>query len=265
MKHLIPNFFDRVGATTHIKNEMIKKGLDPISSLDHSAISDYALGKIHIRLYLHEKQLSFGLIHQLPKFVADNNIKLVIIDSIAALMRFQLDETDDNPNSDDINLHNPVYIKSNGPLSSNPKNWFNERDSKLLLISKSLKNIAYQNNCAVICVNQVTDNFSLDQLYLYQEPQNNLTTQPFISKPNYLKKVAVLGKHWGSSVNTRVFFHLKRSSHNMLRSNDQNNGSSFQLATNNTKNKRWIEGTNIPWKKPTICEFEIDNSGIHSL
>ncbi|PVZ99804.1 hypothetical protein BB558_004163 [Smittium angustum] len=248
MEQLIPLFYRRLGidycsesfsspqkvskSNTNSKNQ--SNDCESRDNIDKYAIRDI-LKKIHIRFYFDKDQLSFGVIHQLPDFVEKNNVKLIVIDSIAAVMRFHYESI-----SSHINNEMELYY---------------ERNEMLISIANSLKKTAFKNNCAVVCVNQVSDKI----LDLNEKLSNFMI--PSTNHNSNLDKTPALGPKWASSVNAQIFLKLKRAnnSSNTI-TNDEVNPESQVSA-----NRRWITGSRIPWAGQETEEFYISGSGIHAV
>ncbi|PVU85313.1 hypothetical protein BB561_006956, partial [Smittium simulii] len=220
LSNLLPNFYNRLSIPGYTLNE-----IDSNCVNNQNNLVENVLKNVHTKLYLSKNQFVFAILYQLADYVERNGIKLLIIDSIAGIMRFGDQE--------------PFTI------SQKDKSWVFDRDKTLFLISTQLKIIATRFSCAVVCINQVSDKFM-------ENSERNVH--------DIVEKIPALGKQWSSMINARILLQLKRS--NISSSVDKIEGG---IVDHLNKNRRWIEAINIPWAYPRKCEFQILNSGIKSI
>jgi RecA/RadA recombinase len=137
--------------------------------------------------------------YQLPLLLQHYNVRLVIIDSVAGNFRYGAGGTASNSASASANngFNNGSNAAEDGGLLASAESTENMRDraKELYEMGSLLKKLAYKYSAVVLCVNQVTSNWSAvdDQMTLQEQQQQQ--------QQQYLPS---LGLTWSQCVNTRI-------------------------------------------------------------
>ncbi|OMH82440.1 DNA repair protein XRCC3-like protein [Zancudomyces culisetae] len=259
--------------------------------------------RIHTKFILERDQFVFMVLYQLEKFISENNIKLVIIDSIAALFRYHSVLAIDEKDEFQKNLHRRECLSN---------------------IGNKLKELASKFDCAIVVVNQVSDYIpgAINTNNTVALPVNTdghaaastgsiKSSPPFHSTGHdssfgnydssgingaiaiFGDKIPALGKVWASCVNSRVFLKVKKSEirvkggydlseyaqHTTAAGNGVGLSNSF-LSTGSfvsvgssfdgsgrdpgRGSSRVMIGSKIPWSRPVCCSIRICSDGVFS-
>jgi hypothetical protein len=162
---------------------------------------------------------------QLPILLSRNKIRLVIIDSIAANFRV-------------------AYSSSNGSTLL-------QRSKELCKLGTKLKEISDHFQLPIVCVNQVSDLFSKNDIRDYTGNKDDNFWEYDYYQKQFLagkgSKIPALGLVWSNTINSRI----------MLSRADRT------LVCNEDNNQRTITLMMAPYAPRRWGEFYIDFEGIH--
>lgn len=155
-------------------------------------------------------------------------VRLIVIDSIAALFRSDFDNT-------------PVELK--------------RRSSLFFKISSKLKALAKRFNLAVLVTNQVVD------LVGPNEGINGLRIGNLVCLHTSGRRVCpALGLAWANCVNSRLF--LSRNEEVIREENEKSNGQSCDFVKKKMRKLYVVFAPHLP---ESSCEFEITREGLFGV
>ncbi|CAG8565434.1 18638_t:CDS:2 [Acaulospora morrowiae] len=165
--------------------------------------------------------------HQLPVLLSRNNIRLVIIDSVTA--NFRTFETSEFPN-------------------------FRQRASEICQLGIQLKEISDRFNAPIVCVNQVSDNFAIED---FEECDDDAHYEYNCYQRQLLigngTKIPALGLTWSNIINIRIMLSRPKR---ILTEEDGSAGDN---------DPRTIALLMAPHAQRRFGEYYIDRHGIHGL
>ncbi|KAJ1780391.1 DNA repair protein rhp57 [Coemansia sp. RSA 2523] len=171
-----------------------------------------------------------ALSYKLPALLSTQQVRLVVIDSIAAHLRFDMEGTE-------------------------PHDFYKQRSSRLMQLGARLKQWAHEYKCAIVCVNQVKDVFGV---------QTSLPVDGDGAESEFKmvrgSKAPALGAVWASVVNARVMLHQRRGMAPNVTHDAEHEVPSHLLRT-----RRWIENVFSPWAPPAQCEVTLGDHGFTAL
>ncbi|CAG8518666.1 14317_t:CDS:2 [Acaulospora colombiana] len=199
---------------------------EKLGGLNGGAVYISTEGNFHLRLSDLETQRNV-LDNQLSILISSNNIRLIVIDSVTA--NFRTFETTEIPN-------------------------FRQRALEISQMGIQLKEISDRFNAPVVCVNQVSDNFIIDETYGEDDSDahyeyNYYQKQLLIGDGT---KVPALGLMWSSVINARIV--LSRPKRFLT-----------EEGSINDNGPRTIALMMAPHAPRRFGEYYIDGSGVHGL
>ncbi|KAJ2798865.1 DNA repair protein rhp57 [Coemansia guatemalensis] len=214
-----------------------------------------------------------ALDYKVPAILSTGRVRLVIIDSIAAHLRFDMESGE-------------------GGFQSS-RNFYKERSSHLMQMGSRFKRWADEYKCAFVCVNQVKDiidDSGPSHGAMGQRPHNlplhgssvasgsELSTEQSLMDSDgefatmaQSKKAPALGPLWASIINARIMLYQRRglAQGDTLRT-EQMPDSSVQQGPAPPpyllRTRRWLENAFSPWAQRAQCEVILDDGGFrHAL
>ncbi|KAJ1742915.1 DNA repair protein rhp57 [Coemansia sp. RSA 989] len=188
------------------------KGMQAASIMQHIQVAE-----------LEDMETMFhALNYKIPALLATGKVRLVIIDSIAAHLRFDLD----------------------GEGSRKSQDFYKERSSLLIQLGAKFKKWAAQYSCTFVCVNQVKDVFQPQSLLRdtndseqsTQASGADLESEFAMVRSN---KAPALGAIWASIVNVRIMLYQRRGLAPSLSDTPEES----RLPEHLLRTRRWIENT----------------------
>ncbi|KAJ3238212.1 hypothetical protein HDU81_008194 [Chytriomyces hyalinus] len=151
--------------------------------------------------------------YHLPVLIRQHGLKLIVVDSVAATLRYGFEDEKNNVVEDDGNA-------KQSKLSST------DRSALIVHLARVLKKIASEFNCAVVCLNQVTAQISgatygniaqviplatgsrhaLEKAFVIDQRSNGSSGNQFSNSNSWGEQALqpALGLLWSSCVNTRI-------------------------------------------------------------
>ncbi|KAJ2838263.1 DNA repair protein rhp57 [Coemansia sp. 'formosensis'] len=214
--------------------------------------------------------------YKVPALLSTGNVRLMIVDSIAAHLRF-------NTSDEDVGQSLMAFYK--------------ERSDSLVSMGAKFKRWANEYNCAFVFINQVTDVFtgghgdgtrsvgytSRPDLSLPGQGSSNdsdSSTELLSSTADMStefaalvtrKKAPALGAVWSNIIDTRIMMYQRRGlAQSEFRLASEAQGDSTDQATieppsHFLRTRRWIENAFSPWAPSAQCEVVLDESGFQHI
>ncbi|KAJ2743890.1 DNA repair protein rhp57 [Coemansia sp. BCRC 34301] len=200
--------------------------------------------------------------YKVPALLSAGNVRLMIVDSIAAHLRFNTSNGD---------------VRQLAPLA-----FYKERSDNLVAMGAKFKRWANEHNCAFVFINQVTDLFVGDngngtaagdfapRQSGANEPGSATSAAGMDAELAAMvtsKKAPALGSVWSNIVDTRIMMYQRRGlapSEFRLVSGAQD-GTADQTPveppSHLLRTRRWIENVFSPWAPNAQCEVVLGSSG----
>ncbi|KAJ2375101.1 DNA repair protein rhp57 [Coemansia sp. RSA 2611] len=204
--------------------------------------------------------------YKVPALLSTGNVRLMIVDSIAAHLRF-------NTSNDN----------SGQSLSA----FYKERSDSLVSMGAKFKRWANEFNCAFVFINQVTDLFTGGNgnggISARLRPGNSNDSDSSTELSSVAdvdsefatvvasKKAPALGSLWSNIIDTRIMMYQRRGlapSEFRLASDAQNNAvdqATIEPPSHLLRTRRWIENVFSPWAPNALCEVVLDKSGFQHI
>ncbi|KAJ2682918.1 DNA repair protein rhp57 [Coemansia spiralis] len=204
--------------------------------------------------------------YKVPALLSTGNVRLMIVDSIAAHLRF-------NTSNDN----------SGQSLSA----FYKERSDSLVSMGAKFKRWANEFNCAFVFINQVTDLFTGGNgnggISARLRPGNSNDSDSSAELSSVAdvdsefatvvasKKAPALGSLWSNIIDTRIMMYQRRGlapSEFRLASDAQNNAvdqATIEPPSHLLRTRRWIENVFSPWAPNALCEVVLDKSGFQHI
>ncbi|KAJ2030553.1 DNA repair protein rhp57 [Coemansia sp. S610] len=204
--------------------------------------------------------------YKVPALLSTGNVRLMIVDSIAAHLRF-------NTSNDN----------SGQSLSA----FYKERSDSLVSMGAKFRRWANEFNCAFVFINQVTDLFTGGNgnggISARLRPGNSNDSDSSTELSSVAdvdsefatvvasKKAPALGSLWSNIIDTRIMMHQRRGlapSEFRLASDAQNNAvdqATIEPPSHLLRTRRWIENVFSPWAPNALCEVVLDKSGFQHI
>ncbi|KAJ1818495.1 DNA repair protein rhp57 [Coemansia sp. RSA 2675] len=204
--------------------------------------------------------------YKVPALLSTGNVRLMIVDSIAAHLRF-------NTSNDN----------SGQSLSA----FYKERSDSLVSMGAKFKRWANEFNCAFVFINQVTDLFTGGNgnggISARLRPGNSNDSDSSAELSSVAdvdsefatvvasKKAPALGSLWSNIIDTRIMMYQRRGlapSEFRLALDAQNNAvdqATIEPPSHLLRTRRWIENVFSPWAPNALCEVVLDKSGFQHI
>ncbi|KAJ1973555.1 DNA repair protein xrcc3 [Dimargaris xerosporica] len=183
------------------------------------------------------------LTYQLPALLTTHNVRLVVIDSITANFRGeQLSHLADH--------HQRAAAAHHGSTSSETQ-YYIRRQRDLLCLAQHLKRCSEAHGVAVVCVNQVSDNF--DAPTMAALPEHHRVPMPI---PRTLATKPALGLSWSQCIHTRITLHR----YDPLVDATDNEFAATRAQTRTSQ--RIVQLVFAPHAPPGVLQFTIDQAGV---
>ncbi|KAJ2459005.1 DNA repair protein rhp57 [Coemansia sp. RSA 2424] len=192
--------------------------------------------------------------YKVPALLSTGNVRLMIVDSIAAHLRF---------NTSDSSVG-----------QSSPFTFYKERSDSLVAMGAKFKRWANEYNCAFVFINQVTDLFAGDNgngsdsaMELPSAANMSAEFDTMVTS----KKAPALGAVWANIVDTRIMMYQRRGlapSEFRLASDIQGEAAGqapVEPPSHLLRTRRWIENVFSPWAPSAQCEVVLDDSGFQHI
>ncbi|KAJ2359423.1 DNA repair protein rhp57 [Coemansia sp. RSA 2618] len=201
-----------------------------------------------------------ALDYKVPALLSTGDVRLVIIDSIAAHLRFDMGADE-------------------GRFDGS-RNFYKERSSHLVQMGARFKRWADQYNCAFVCVNQVKDVFGgrestmppthrRDQeLGTGSEQSTDLSQLDSESEFDTMirsNKAPALGAMWASIINVRIMMYQRRGLVQSDVTHTDPTPPELAPPRHLLRTRRWLENTFSPWAASAQCEVVLDDSGFRHV
>ncbi|KAJ2853565.1 DNA repair protein rhp57 [Coemansia erecta] len=232
------------------------------------------LHNIQVAEFENMETMFHALDYKVPAILASRRVKLVVVDSIAAHLRFNMDTNEDG--------------------RTDSKSFYIERTTHLTSMGARFKRWADEYQCAFICVNQVKDiidsskdtrgpaNLSRSTGHLQGNEASGDSRQDTdmslldmddeFTILTRSKKAPALGALWANIIDARIMMYQRRglvSSDFMQLDSDQiqseANGDQQQPPGHLLRTRRWIENDFSPWAPRAQCEVSLSGSGFQSI
>ncbi|KAJ2775278.1 DNA repair protein rhp57 [Coemansia nantahalensis] len=202
--------------------------------------------------------------YKVPALLSSGRVRLVIVDSIAAHLRFNMD----------------------GDTFDNPRQFYKERSSQLMQMGAKFKRWADEYRCAFVCTNQVTDIIGdpgaggaevrplapahLDRASESGSGLSQADSGGEFAAMSHSRKAPALGAVWANTINVRVMMYQRRG----LAQSDvilahHGSGTPEQHAVapprHLLRTRRWLENSLSPWAPRAQCEVVLDDSGFRHM
>ncbi|KAJ2217884.1 DNA repair protein rhp57 [Coemansia sp. RSA 487] len=235
---------------------------------------DGLLHNIQVAEFENMETMFHALDYKVPAILSSRHVRLVVVDSIAAHLRFNMD-TNENGRTDS-------------------KAFYMERTAHLASMGAQFKRWADEYQCAFICVNQVKDIINPNKV-----PNSPATlsksNRPLLSNDDSnsrqdtdmsllemddeftiltrSKKAPALGALWANIIDARIMMYQRRGlvpgdfrqlddGQNQCESNDGQQR--HQPPSHLLRTRRWIENDFSPWAPRAQCEVTLSDSGFQS-
>ncbi|KAJ2851894.1 DNA repair protein rhp57 [Coemansia brasiliensis] len=197
-----------------------------------------------------------ALNYKIPALLATGKVRLVIIDSIAAHLRFDLGGNESLGKSQDF---------------------YKERSSLLVQLGAKFKKWADQYHCTFVCVNQVKDVFGQPQkqAHLLQKDAASGSEQSTQTSVMDLEnefttmvrsnKAPALGAIWANIINVRIMLYQRRGLTQSQIARNPDASEEAMPPEHLLRTRRWIENTFSPWAPQAQCEVMLDNGGFQHI
>ncbi|KAJ2162866.1 DNA repair protein rhp57 [Coemansia sp. RSA 552] len=194
-----------------------------------------------------------ALYHKVPALLSTGHVRLVVVDSIAANLRFDMDGA--------------------GGSYRSAKDFYRERSAHLVQMGARFKRWAVQYNCAFVCVNQVKDVFSeLTQRPVPPPSDGSVASLSGEDGDGFVgaqrsQKAPALGPVWANIINARVMLYQRRGL-SLLPPGQAPEG---QLADAGCpppgflRTRRWFENAMSPWAPRACCEVVLGDAGFQHV
>ncbi|KAJ2485272.1 DNA repair protein rhp57 [Coemansia sp. RSA 2050] len=204
--------------------------------------------------------------YKVPDLLSSGNVRLMIVDSIAAHLRF-----------------NMSHDNAGQSLSA----FYKERSDSLVSMGAKFKRWANEFNCAFVFINQVTDRFTggngngstgagsrqghSNDSDLNAELSSIANVDNEFAAVVANKKAPALGAMWSNIIDTRIMIYQRRGlapSEFRLASDAQNNAAdqpTIEPPSHLLRTRRWIENVFSPCASSAQCEIVLDESGFQHI
>ncbi|KAJ2780508.1 DNA repair protein rhp57 [Coemansia javaensis] len=202
-----------------------------------------------------------ALDYKVPALLSTGRVRLVIVDSIAAHLRFDMD----------------------GGYEDAAR-FYKERSSHLMQMGAKFKRWADEYRCAFVCINQVTDvvgsggggdddRQQSQRLAADHTPESGADASLADSDGEFEavalgRKAPALGAMWANIINTRIAMHQRRglAQSDILRPEPGPGPGDQQAAPAGPprhllRTRRWLENVFSPWAPCAQCEVVLDDGG----
>ncbi|KAJ2448651.1 DNA repair protein rhp57 [Coemansia sp. RSA 2336] len=212
--------------------------IDPFVSRVHTSMPTHqVMQRVQVAELEDMESMFHALNYKIPALLDAGKVRLVIVDSIAAHLRFDLD--------------------GEGEQS---RDFYKQRSSLLVQLGAKFKKWAAQYNCTFVCVNQVKDVFRPHSPGRQDTHDSEQSVQA--SGENEFtvvrsSKAPALGAIWANIVNVRIMLYQRRG---------LSSASSQPLPPEHLlRTRRWIENAFSPWAPQAQCEVVLDDGGFRHI
>ncbi|KAJ1645121.1 DNA repair protein rhp57 [Coemansia asiatica] len=229
-----------------------------------------AMQRVQVAEFEDMETMFHAMEYKLPALMSSGSVRLVVVDSIAAHLRFGSGEV------------------------SGQMQFYKHRSAKLVALGAKLKLWATKYQCAIVCTNQVKDIISEDAGPLLaaksstdggvdDEVEDGDAGLAFSSGGG--RKAPALGSMWANIIDARIMMYQRRG---MVLPEGLPEGFQPLLGPLNTaeqpsalgaaaagsqvdpprhlmRTRRWLENAFSPWAPHAQCEVFLDESGFHHI
>ncbi|KAJ2714611.1 DNA repair protein rhp57 [Coemansia spiralis] len=242
---------------------MIDPFLERVCGEQHLAGHLADAGEVLRRIQVGELEDMETMFHALgskvPALLSTGRVRLVIVDSIAAHLRFDMD----------------------GGAFENPQQFYKERSSQLMQMGANFKRWADEYRCAFVCTNQVTDVIGdadmrpplpghLDRASESGSGLSNMDSDGEFHTVARSRKAPALGAVWANTINVRVMMYQRRglAQSDVLLAHPGSDMPEQQAVApprHLLRTRRWLENSLSPWAPRAQCEVLLDDSGFRHV
>lgn len=190
---------------------------------------DELLDRMHVAEFEDMETMFHAMDYKIPALLSTGKVQLVVVDSIAAHLRFSDQDSD------------------------NSMEFYRERSERLISMAAKCKRWASEYSCAFLFINQVSDSFAEEQGGSNGVSDMSVVDTDVDGEHNMMamvpRKVPALGSTWANIVDMRIMMYQRRGIH----------GATEDVL----RTRRWIENDFCPWAPRSTCEVKLDESGFH--
>ncbi|KAJ1858065.1 DNA repair protein rhp57 [Coemansia sp. RSA 486] len=224
-----------------------------VSRCSESVAND-AMRRMQVAEFDDMQTLFHAMEYKLPALLGSNNVSLVVVDSIAAHLRF----------SDTAGV-------------SEQTGFYKQRSVQLVSLGAKLKLWATKYKCAIICTNQVKDIINDDNKpSLVSASSTEISTgDDEFSAIAGGGKAPALGSVWANIIDARIMMYQRRGlvlPDDELRRPDtmestvgRVDGQQVDPPRHLMRTRRWLENQFSPWAPRAQCEVVLDEAGFHHV
>ncbi|KAJ2558092.1 DNA repair protein rhp57 [Coemansia sp. RSA 1933] len=236
------------------------------------------LQNIQVAEFENMETMFHALDYKVPAILSSRRVRLVVVDSIAAHLRFNMETSEDG--------------------GADSRSFYIARTTHLTSMGARFKRWADEYQCAFICVNQVKDAFDSDKgahsLATLGRSTGHLTggngsndarqdtDMSLLDMDDEFtiltrsKKAPALGVLWANIIDARVMMYQRRglvpgdfrqldSGQNQSNLDYDQQQQQQQPPSHLLRTRRWIENDFSPWAPRAQCEVSLSESGFQSI
>ncbi|KAJ1736103.1 DNA repair protein rhp57 [Coemansia biformis] len=244
------------------------------SPSSHIGGADEFLRRIQVAELDDMETMFHALDYKVPALLSTGRVRLVVIDSIAAHLRFDMDGGE-------------------GGFDGS-RSFYRERTSHLVQMGAKFKRWADEYRCAFVCINQVTDiigrnggsegNSAGQRPLLRPSPESATEGGSGLSAGLSLmdsdgefeamarsRKAPALGAVWANTINVRIMMYQRRGlAQSDIVLADLGQGTTGQQQAvapprHLLRTRRWLENSLSPWAPSAQCEVVLDDGGFRHI
>ncbi|KAJ1955486.1 DNA repair protein rhp57 [Linderina pennispora] len=212
------------------------------------------LNNISVAEFEDWETMGHAIRYKVPALLSHGQVRLVIIDSIAAHLRFDTEQDSSSRTAGEF---------------------YKQRSGFLIEAGQMFRSWASEYNCAVVCVNQVKDVFDQPQ----SQPRllsdvSDMSVVPQTAKELCYKDFAALGMNskapalgnlWANAIDARITLYYRRGLSQAEARATEQEGELVEVPNELLRTRRWLELSFAPWCSRRTCEIALDDRGFYSF
>ncbi|KAJ1826335.1 DNA repair protein rhp57 [Coemansia sp. RSA 2599] len=210
-----------------------------------------AMERVQVAEFDDMETMFHAMEYKLPALMGSGVVRLVVVDSIAAHLRFGADE------------------------ATGQMGFYKRRSAQLVSLGAKLKLWATEYRCAIVCTNQVKDvvddgdarpPLGGSLLPSASSVEGSVEGDGGFSALAVSRKAPALGSVWANIIDARIMMYQRRGlALSEFQRPENPADSAVHPPGHLMRTRRWLENAFSPWAPHAQCEVFLDASGFHHI